>query len=256
MNVRIFWVRAMKCMCAQTRPRFILSSKRVFWGDGVWTHVNSKGKIPSTGKCPQRRIEPATLWTANPSTTNWAITAWRSAWRAADPGFGSRFLCGDFSRSSHTRDLEVDTPVATLPGAWCYSQCWDWLAWCQYNVTEWESKFNLQLLSHWDSMWQGLSREVPEIHWHVAGTLIDQKTSSHYRGFRTRMVYLNYIYQLSCLRYTIVVQNPRYDLPILLSHHDISCRLPLLVKMKGVTMFTIFIFMMFLSFTNLDGQVT
>ena len=29
MNVRIFWVYAMKCMCAQTRPRFILSSKTV-----------------------------------------------------------------------------------------------------------------------------------------------------------------------------------------------------------------------------------
>ena len=70
MNVRIFWVRVMKCMCAQTRPRFILSSKRVFWGNGVWTHVNSKGKIPSTGKFPQRRIKPATLWTASPNTTN------------------------------------------------------------------------------------------------------------------------------------------------------------------------------------------
>ena len=32
MNVRIFWVHAMKCMCAQTRPRFILSSERVFGG--------------------------------------------------------------------------------------------------------------------------------------------------------------------------------------------------------------------------------
>ena len=32
MNIRMFWVRAMKCMCAQTRPRFILSSKTVFWG--------------------------------------------------------------------------------------------------------------------------------------------------------------------------------------------------------------------------------
>ena len=30
MNVRILWVRAMKCLCAQTRPRFILSSERVF----------------------------------------------------------------------------------------------------------------------------------------------------------------------------------------------------------------------------------
>ena len=31
-HVRIFWVRAMKCMCAQTRPRFILSSERAFGG--------------------------------------------------------------------------------------------------------------------------------------------------------------------------------------------------------------------------------
>ena len=70
MTVRIFWVHAMKCMCAQTRPRFILLSERVFLGNGVWTHVNSKGKIPSTRKFPQRRIEPAMLWTANPNPTN------------------------------------------------------------------------------------------------------------------------------------------------------------------------------------------
>ena len=75
MNVRIFWAHAMKCMCAQTRPRFILSSEGVLGGNGVGTHVNSKGKIPSTGKCPQRRIEPVTLWTVSPSTTNWAIAA-------------------------------------------------------------------------------------------------------------------------------------------------------------------------------------
>ena len=41
-----------------------------FLGNGVWTHVNSKGKIPSTGKLSQRRIEPVTLWTASPNTTN------------------------------------------------------------------------------------------------------------------------------------------------------------------------------------------
>ena len=34
-------------MCAQTRPRFILSSERVL-GNVVRTHVNSKGNIPST----------------------------------------------------------------------------------------------------------------------------------------------------------------------------------------------------------------
>ena len=48
MNVRIFWARAMECMCAQTRPRCILSSEKV-WGNEVRTHVNSKGKSPSTG---------------------------------------------------------------------------------------------------------------------------------------------------------------------------------------------------------------
>ena len=46
-NVRIFWVRAMECMCAQTRPRFILSSTRVL-GNGVRTQANSMGKTPST----------------------------------------------------------------------------------------------------------------------------------------------------------------------------------------------------------------
>ena len=37
--------------------------RKSFGGNGVRTHVNSKGKIPSTGKknCPQRRIEPTTL---------------------------------------------------------------------------------------------------------------------------------------------------------------------------------------------------
>ena len=58
MNVRIFWVRAMKCVYAQTRPRFILSSEGVFWGNGVWTHVNSKGKIPSTKNVPKGGSNP------------------------------------------------------------------------------------------------------------------------------------------------------------------------------------------------------
>ena len=40
----------------------LYSHPKEFWGNGVWTHVNSKGKIPSTGWCPQRSIEPATLW--------------------------------------------------------------------------------------------------------------------------------------------------------------------------------------------------
>ena len=43
-----------------------------------------------------------------------------TASRAADPGFDSRLCCGNFSGSSHTSDFKIGTPVATLPGAWCY----------------------------------------------------------------------------------------------------------------------------------------
>ena len=42
-----------------------------------------------------------------------------SASRAEDPGFESP-LRRDFSGSSHTSDLNIGTPVATLPGAWHY----------------------------------------------------------------------------------------------------------------------------------------
>ena len=42
-----------------------------------------------------------------------------SASRAEDPGFESR-VRRDFSGSSHTSDLKIGTPVATLSGAWRY----------------------------------------------------------------------------------------------------------------------------------------
>ena len=42
-----------------------------------------------------------------------------SASRVEDPGFESR-SCRDFSGSSHTSDLKIGTPLATLPGAWRY----------------------------------------------------------------------------------------------------------------------------------------
>ena len=42
-----------------------------------------------------------------------------SASRVDDPGFEFR-LRWDFSGSSHTSDLKIGTPVATLPGAWHY----------------------------------------------------------------------------------------------------------------------------------------
>ena len=42
-----------------------------------------------------------------------------SASGAEGPGFDSR-LRRDFSVSSHTSDLKIGTPVATLSGAWRY----------------------------------------------------------------------------------------------------------------------------------------
>ena len=55
----------------------LYSHPKEFWGNGVGTHVNSKGKIPSTGKnSPQRRIEPTTPHQAGQRarhSTNWAI---------------------------------------------------------------------------------------------------------------------------------------------------------------------------------------
>ena len=42
-----------------------------------------------------------------------------SASGAEDPWFKSR-LRWDFPGSSHTGDSKIGTPVATLPGAWCY----------------------------------------------------------------------------------------------------------------------------------------
>ena len=57
----------MECMCAQTRPQFILSSERVV-GNGVRTHVISKGKITSSGGIEEGRIrDAASRRTASPT---------------------------------------------------------------------------------------------------------------------------------------------------------------------------------------------
>ena len=99
MNVRIFWVSMTEYMCAKTRRRFILSSKRVL-GNGVTTHINSKGRDPSTDRlvglvvrCPPRERKIP----------------------------GSNLACdGIFFGSNHTSDSKIDTPVATLLGTWHY----------------------------------------------------------------------------------------------------------------------------------------
>ena len=86
-----------------------------------------------------------------------------SAWRAADPHFDSWF-CPDFSRSSHTNDLKIGIPVATLPGTQHY-RVRAGTGWCsQYTITGWYRKLDLHLLSQCGSMYTCLSGSVPEIH--------------------------------------------------------------------------------------------
>ena len=58
MNVRIFWVRAMKCMCAQTRPRFILSSERVLGGMEFEPMLTPREKSPLLENFPRGGSNP------------------------------------------------------------------------------------------------------------------------------------------------------------------------------------------------------
>ena len=58
MNVRIFWVRTMKCMCAQTRPRFILSSERVFGGMEFEPMLTPREKSPLPENVPRGGSNP------------------------------------------------------------------------------------------------------------------------------------------------------------------------------------------------------
>ena len=58
MNVRIFWVRAMKCMCSQTRPRFILSSERAFGGMEFEPMLTPREKSPLPENVPRGGSNP------------------------------------------------------------------------------------------------------------------------------------------------------------------------------------------------------
>ena len=58
MDVRIFWVRAMKCMCTQTRPQYILSSERVFGGMEFEPMLTPREKSPLPENVPRRGSNP------------------------------------------------------------------------------------------------------------------------------------------------------------------------------------------------------
>ena len=74
-----------------------------------------------------------------------------SASRPEDPGFESRFR-RDFSGVESYQWLKhwhsSGYPARRLA---LQGQCWDWLARCQYTVTGWDGKLDLQLLSQCDS---------------------------------------------------------------------------------------------------------
>ena len=85
-----------------------------------------------------------------------------SASRAEGPGFESR-LRRDFSGSSHTSDLNIGTPVATLPGAWRYrvsggtgrpgvSILWRWKVGSAASISVWQHvKLSVQIRP-WDTL--------------------------------------------------------------------------------------------------------
>ena len=77
----------------------------------------SQGTTTGPENLPPPRLAVARL----PMTINHLVglVVKVSASRAEDPDFESH-LRQDFSVSSHTSDLKIGTPVATLPGAWHY----------------------------------------------------------------------------------------------------------------------------------------
>ena len=78
--------------------------------------------------------------------------------------------------------------MAALSGAWRYrvSAGTGWPGVMLLGLGEME-RFDLQLPSQCGSTSSCLSRSVPEIHWHVAGTLSDQRTTIPSDAWRCRI---------------------------------------------------------------------
>ena len=114
MNARIVRVRAMECMCAQTRHRFTLSSKRGL-GNGVRTHVSSKGKFPSTGDSEEGGTSHvASCRTASPAHYRrfvcWLVGCLTSQLQAS---VSQGRICSDNFTCCHT-EIEVADPTFYL----------------------------------------------------------------------------------------------------------------------------------------------
>ena len=125
MKVRIFGVRVMECTCAQTRPRFILSSEGVFRGMKSETMLTPRGKSPLPGA--QRRIEPATLQHAGQRarhTIDWAIPPLPSP---PPPNTHTLSLSLSLSRNSNCYTLlrsKSSVKMERLQKQWFFSLLW------------------------------------------------------------------------------------------------------------------------------------
>ena len=171
-SIGILWlgeVESLICNCYLS-----VAARIIVWADPSQIYINMNTKTESvTGSvlvyCDWVRYQAASAASTSACQHDCLIGLVVKAptSRAKDPGFDSHLRHVDFSRSSDTNDLKIRTPVATLPGLRCLvlqGQRWDWLAQCQYSVTGWGRKFDLQLLSPCGSMYNCLSRSVPEIH--------------------------------------------------------------------------------------------
>ena len=109
MNVRIFYVRATECMCAQTTPRFILSFERDIM-NGVRTLLTLRKKIPCTGKNSSLDEDPnydaASRRTASPAHYQMSYAGpsqwYHSSWRAGFDAWSDR-LAGLVVKASTSR---------------------------------------------------------------------------------------------------------------------------------------------------------
>ena len=83
----------------------------------VWfSHSETRSLALKESKCETAFAKPC-LSASHAYNRLDGLVVKASAWKAEDLGFESH-LRRDFSRSSHTSDLKIVTPVATLQSAW------------------------------------------------------------------------------------------------------------------------------------------
>ena len=151
--------------------QFVASTGLMTWLHSRWSLKKGKNQNPHTmkTKLSTRTNKLSYLTSLGDWSFHWyllpplhrALPRWPL--ESGRSGVQIRLAPGFFRVESY-QWLNIETPVATLPGAWHDRvSAVDWLAWCQYTVTGWYGKFDLQLLLHCGSTYSCLSRSVSEI---------------------------------------------------------------------------------------------